>query len=228
MVVADDDSRMFERHGEETVETPVRHNHNRNRIDAAGLCMPAAEEITDRALHRGGFLTIPIAFEYQVTQHVRSGRRGFVRYCHPHMADDTRAVNIHQGHALTGLDCLDAGASFAGGAERAGCGSRGSFAAGGVLRIDTTGAPSRCQCQGIKLVSPKAWPQHGILIHIVLLYGRRAPRALTCTAMCKCSQRENRTELLVYVTSRHPRVMPWDKLTLEDDEEDDGRYDAQQ
>ena len=142
MVVAQHDARMTERHGPVAVEPPVGIDHHRNRIDPAGLCMPAAEEVADRTGHRRGILAIPIAFQDQIAQHIRAGGAGAVGHGHPDMPDHARTLHIHQGYGLSGGDGLDARAALARGTQRAGGHGGTALSPVGVLRVDATGPPA--------------------------------------------------------------------------------------
>ena len=141
MIVAKHDARMFERHGEVTVETAIGYDHHRHRIDSAGLRVAAAEEVADRALHGRGFLAIPIEFQNQIAKHVRAGRGGSVGDGHPNMADHAWTVHIHQCDALPCFHGLNARTALARRAKCTGCGRGRAFAARGILGVHTTRAP---------------------------------------------------------------------------------------
>ena len=150
MIVAKHDARMFKRHGEIAVETAIRHDHHRHRIDSAGLRVAAAEEVADRALHGRGFLAIPIEFQNQIAKHVRAGRRRAIGDGHPNMADHARTVHVHQSDTLPRFHGLDARAAFT---RRAKCTGRSAFAACGILGVHTTRASRRCNRKRVQRIA---------------------------------------------------------------------------
>ena len=112
VIVAQHNARVLERHGEIAVETSIWHHHDRDGIDTAGLCVTAAEEIADRALHGRRLLAIPIEFEDEIAQYVRTGRGSAVGDRHPNVANHARAIDVHQRDRIARLDRLDARAAL--------------------------------------------------------------------------------------------------------------------
>ena len=128
-------------HTEIAVESAVGDHGNRHRSDLTFPRKTTAEEVTQRAFHRRGFLPVPVHAQHQVAQHIAVGLGRLIGYSDPYMSDKAGAVHFTQGYGIAGMDIRQTWASFPGGPQWADGHSAASLFPGGVLGIDGAGAP---------------------------------------------------------------------------------------
>lgn len=141
MLVFQRDFRLLaEGHGEIEVEAAIGHDRHRQGIDQTFPRKAAAEEVAQRAFHRGHRLVIPIDAQHQVAQHEAVGLGRLVIHRDPDMIDFPGAFHFGQRHGRAGGNIEKAGAAFAGRAQMAGGHAALSLFAMGVFCVNGTAA----------------------------------------------------------------------------------------
>ena len=125
-----------ERHLEITVQPPVRHHRDRQRIDHAGSSEPAAEEIPKWYLHRRKCLIIPVKAEHQIPQDKTVCICRFVRHGDPDVPNDAGTFNCRKIHPRAGRDIMQAGCPLPGRSKPASRHAAPALLSGWVFCID--------------------------------------------------------------------------------------------
>ena len=99
-------------HGQEAVHAPIGIDGHGQGIDGAAPGKAVQEEIAQRTLHRGRFLTVPVHTQHQIPQDKAAFGRG-VRYGTPDVLNRAAAGQLRQRDRLARGDAGNAGRTLA-------------------------------------------------------------------------------------------------------------------